>query len=120
MLNLLINVGRWAVVAAAWLTVIICGAAGWHFGVLQDGWSGLYSDTGVTPNRLTFGLLGLAAGVVIAGAAFGLAAAIFDIRDTIRRMAIATGAVQNMPPEGYDRPQSPRRSEPVLATRKPT
>jgi len=93
---------------------------GWVYGMQLDVSQFAFAQPLVsTPNRLLYASLGLVSGLIIAGATFGLAAAIFDMHRTLRVMARNQGVqfLEDDRQADESASQKTKRSEPHLAYR---
>lgn len=88
MIQMLISTGRFATSAAAAMTVLACAAAGWSLGAAQDRLYLMYAPAGhISTTPVLYAALGLLIGLVAAGALWGVVAAIYDIQQSLRRLA---------------------------------
>lgn len=117
MILLLVNVGRFTVVVAALIVVVIPTIAGWQYGANLDVLQyGFMQNLASTPNRLVYSALGLSAGLIASGSIFGFLAAIFDMQISLRALVKSHNARESND-NGQANTTSPsgtRRAEPRL------
>ncbi len=91
-MRLLIGLGKLAIVLAA-LAMVIGGAVGGWAEASQEPVAGLSG----TAAGIVGAIIGLIGGLITAGAIFGLAAALFEIERSLRRIADASVLVAPAP-----------------------